>query len=532
MRISVRSRHAFPGALAAAWALGLLLGAAPAGAEVLPSDVIRVEDVGGAIQAASSVLADGYLGKAACAVLPKHGDRYDVLFVYTTIPQGLFTGTQAGITVYQVTRGIGKPPRTDQRAKFCSTRLKHAVKMNEIAKQPADPDDPLPDRPEVGLSAVQVMAHELGHYWLAHASYDRGDGMGQHCNLRAMVATEGGAGNCDGYAVSDFGLHWSPFLDSGAVMFGNQIEDRGDGTFRFFNDGNAHFGRLDQYLMGLRPAEQVGEILLVRHDGFSGIGTADYPLPIGTEKIVTGWRVDVDIQDVIRFEGERFPVADPCHWKGAAVIVYATGKPPSQADVARVAAHATRFETYYAEATEGLGSIDLTIDGRGAGTATCPAPGYVPPDDAGGGQEDAASVPDDGAVVEPMPDAADEPGPPADDSPAVDRGSPSDSLSDAPALPDGWTGPACLAGAKRCDPARPGVAQACAADGRSWVDVADCGASERTCEAGACRGGGGGCSARALPGGVPGSPAPGAPLLLLIVVLTLVVSARLRQRKS
>ena len=246
--------------------------------------------------------------------------------------------------------------------------------MNEIAKQPADPDDPLPDRPEVGLSAVQVMAHELGHYWLAHASYDRGDGIGQHCNLRAMVATEGGAGNCDGYAVSDFGLHWSPFLDSGAVMFGNQIEDRGDGTFRFFNDGNAHFGRLDQYLMGLRPAEQVGEILLVRHDGFSGIGTADYPLPIGTEKIVTGWRVDVDIQDVIRFEGERFPVADPCHWKGAAVIVYATGKPPSQADVARVAAHATRFETYYAEATEGLGSIDLTIDGRGAGTATCPAP--------------------------------------------------------------------------------------------------------------------------------------------------------------
>ena len=35
------------------------------------------------------------------------------------------------------------------------------------------------------------------------------------------------------------------------------------------------------------------------------------------------------------------------------------------------------------------------------------------------------------------------------------------------------------------------LAQACAADGRSWVDVADCGASERTCEAGACRGGGG-----------------------------------------
>lgn len=528
MRTSVRSRHALPWAVAACWAWGVLLGASPAGAAVLPSDVILVEDVGGAIQAASSVLADGYLGKAACAMLQRHEDRYDVLFVYTTIPQWLFAGTQAGITVYQATRGIGKP-NTNQRAKFCSARLKHAVKMNEIAKQPADPDDPLPDRSEVGLSAVQVMAHELGHYWLAHASYDRGDGIGQHCNLRAMIATEGGSGNCDGYAVSDFGLHWSPFLDSGAVMFGNQIEDRGDGTFRFFNDGNAHFGRLDQYLMGLRPAEQVGDILLVRHDGFSGIGTADYPLPIGTEKIVTGWRVDVDIQDVIRFEGERFPVADPCHWKGATVIVYATGKPPSQADVARVAAHATRFETYYAEATEGLGSIDLTIDGRGAGTATCPAPGSVAPDDSGGSQDAAATVPDDGAIVEPMQDVADEPGSSSDDSPAVDRGSPSDSLSDAPALPDGFVGPACLAGAKRCDPARPGVAQACAAEGLVWLDVADCAASSRTCDGGACRGGGGGCSALALPG-IPGSPALAS--LLPLLLLLLVIPTRFRQRES
>ncbi len=366
-------------------------------AEVLPSDILLVEDVGGAIQAAAGVLPDPYLQKAACAVYQKHPDAYDVLFVFTTIPQGMFSNTPAAATVWQNHKGIGKPV-VNARASYCSKRLKIAVRMSDLALLPADPDGPYQMAfTEPFLSGVQVMAHEFGHYWMAYVAYDKGDGTGKHCRLRAFTGNpETPAGDCDGYPASAFAVHWSAFFNSNSVMYGNQIVDLGGGWFQVGNDGHLKYGPLDQYLMGLRAPEEVGPLFLL-DTGPVTTESAAYPERIGTSKKVQAKRIDLTVDDVIRAEGPRVPATDPCHWKGAMVLVYATGAPPNDQAISKMVAYANRFEAFYDWATDGRGSVDLTRDGRGLGTPGCPAPGPGPGEDAAPDRDEVASPPDEGA---------------------------------------------------------------------------------------------------------------------------------------
>ena len=358
--------------------------AAPASADVLPSDILLVEDVGGVINA-PDLLGTGYLSKAACAVYKSHPDAYDFLFVMTTIPQGAMAQTPLGWIVQNSTKGIGMQI-TNQAATYCSKRLKHAVKMCDVAKLPDNPDDRFALNATQSLSGIQAMAHEMGHHWMVGVSYDKDDGSGRHCKLRSFVGGTGDGGtaadNCDGYPESAFMLHWSTFFNSDSVMLGNQITDNGDGTFTLSNDGKHKFGPLDQYLMGLRLPEQVGPLFLV-DTGAPSTDSTEFPVMNGTTKTLEGDRVDLTINDVIKAMGARVPASDPCHWKGAIALVYQSGKPPGAAAIAKAAAYGTRFETFYDFATDGRGSIDLTADGRGLGTLGCPGlPTGVPPTDA------------------------------------------------------------------------------------------------------------------------------------------------------
>lgn len=215
----------------------MALAPALARAEVLPSDILLDEDVGGTIQAAAGVLPDPYLQKAACAVYQKRPDAYDVLFVFTTTPQGFLSNTPAAATVWQNQKGIGKPA-VNSRAPYCSKRLEIALRMSDLALLPPDPDGPYQMAfNDPFVSVVQVMAHEFGHYWMACVTCDKGDGTGKHCRLRAFTGcSETPSGDCDGYPPSAFAVHWSAFLSSNSVMYGNQITDLGGGWFEVGND--------------------------------------------------------------------------------------------------------------------------------------------------------------------------------------------------------------------------------------------------------------------------------------------------------
>lgn len=490
-----------------------------ASAQVLASDVALIEDIGGQIQKAAGFTADGWLQKAACrfyevtAGIPSNPE---ILFVFTTYAPDFFGDVQSGLTVFQQTRGIGKG-RVDQRAAYCATGrfLRHAVKMGSLANLPEDPLDRLPRRPELAMNAVQVMAHEHGHHWMAYVSYRLDDGLPQHCDLRArMPSSEPTTGNCDGYAPSEFGLHWSALFDSGGLMFGNRIEEMPDGTFRFYNDGDLIFGALDRYLMGLLPAESVGPLLLVRTSD-SRIQPSDYP--VSGEVIVEGTARRLSVRDVIAYEGNRYPEREPCHWKGAVALVFPPGKPPTPAQIDLVARYASAYETFYAEATGGLGSIDLTLDQRGRGTRECPAPGGGPPPESPPEEGPAEDLPGQETGAD-SPDGADTGnGEPAEAPPELpetpDRGSwETDGLGDGMA-----EGPeVCDPGARRCHPLGNGIVQQCAEDGRSWREVADCGLSGLACRDGTCASGrGSGCHGTGVTGPSPWSWIPWVPGLVL-----------------
>jgi MYXO-CTERM domain-containing protein len=351
-----------------------LLAAALLAAPVRATDVgeiALVEDADGQIQAVVS-LPNVYLARAACAFYADHPDRYDSLFVFTSIDLNFMTNTQQGWPVKLDIQGIGRDYTTDQTAAFCSAdgRLRQAVKMGDIDILPADPDDRYTGIPFYPLSGIELTAHEFGHHWLASITFAHADGV-PHCALRGFEPSgEPQPGACDGYEPTAFNQHWSYYFDSRSLMYGSMIEDLGGGSFRVTTQG-PRYSPLDQYLMGLRRADEVPPMFLV--DTGDLTGSASIPIQPGQSDDIHGTRVDFTIDDVIRAMGPRVPESDPCHWKAAFLIVHAAGAPPSDQQVAVVDAYRQRWEEFYAYATDGRGSFDTSLDGTGEGTAGCPA---------------------------------------------------------------------------------------------------------------------------------------------------------------
>lgn len=284
-------------------------------------------------------------------------------------------------------QGIGRDTWPDRSSDYCTTRLRHVIKMGDLGVLDDDPDAAFPG--VASLTTVEVMGHELGHQWLAMIDFAKADGQ-RHCVARAYTPTEGSMTReeCDGLDATGFGVHWSRYFDSPSVMYGNVMRDLGGGRFELSNPGRK-FGDLDQYLMGLRDPAEVGDQLVV--DPGDLFDAASYPIARGTTQTIQGERIDFTVHDVIRAMGPRVPAREACHKKGA---------PPTAAEIAKVDALRRRWETFYADATDRRGSFDTTLDGSGPGTVECPPEPTIPARD--GGVLDAHEVSDAGEA----PDAA------------------------------------------------------------------------------------------------------------------------------
>ncbi|MCA9666449.1 MAG: hypothetical protein KC503_12700 [Myxococcales bacterium] len=374
-------------------------------------EIALVEDVDGSIAAAGgSFLPQEVIAKASCAFLQSHADKYGLHVFFFTFPLGLFGGTPTGWPVTVPAKGIGLDGWGDHGAAFCAPggTLRHAIKMGELDALPDDPDA-LYTLTAAGLSAIEVLGHELGHQWMAAVNFKLADGQ-LHCLHRQFKSgnTSGRNAQCDGYAMSDFATHWSAFFAGGSVMYGNSIDDLGNGRFRLYNNG-PKYSAFDQYLMGLRDKREVPAMFVIAPSDLANSGSGDYPQPPGAEKIVSGTRIDFTVDDVIRVHGPRDPAVEPCHWKAAFAIVHPKDAPPSAAQIAKVDAYRKRFEAFYATATDQRGSIDTTLAATGAGTTGCPASGIRPD---GGAAQDAATPGDGGLGGEPASDAGNDANPP------------------------------------------------------------------------------------------------------------------------
>lgn len=208
-----------------------------------------------------------------------HKDEYDFLVIFTNFDFRM--PDEEAIAFYSEikndTQGIGLEIFDNSALYGSSGKLQGMVDMGNIYNVETNPPDP-------GFrSSLSTLGHELLHRWAANVSFIDSSG-------DANTSLLGKDGN-----------HWSFLLDSdGSVLYGNDWQDNGDGTFTSLA-ARKYYSPLDLYLMGFYDRSQVPPMLLIDNPGIdparaSGAGvTVD-----GTARYIT-------IDDIIAAEGERIP---------------------------------------------------------------------------------------------------------------------------------------------------------------------------------------------------------------------------------
>jgi hypothetical protein len=212
--------------------------------------------------------------------------------------------------------------------------------MDWIGKYPEDPQQTFLGE----NNTVSVLAHEVGHRWLAFLEFRNHTGARSEALLGRDQA------------------HWSFFFDSdGSVMEGNDIEDLGGGSFRSVG-AVRRYSRLDQYAMGLVPPSDVPPFFYVDNPmNVDGGREADSAPRIGVT--FNGTRRDVLIDDVIAIHGPRLPSAadSPRLHRQAFLFVVGQGRSASQANIEKIDRIRRAFEPFFFEATERRMQVTTTL---------------------------------------------------------------------------------------------------------------------------------------------------------------------------
>ncbi|HTO90789.1 MAG TPA: hypothetical protein VMJ70_06615 [Candidatus Sulfotelmatobacter sp.] len=278
-----------------------------------------------------------------------HGDDYDCLAVFLSTGLSTYLGSPTAIAAADVLRsrtsGLGLD-LYDLGAGFGSpSRLEWMLAMNGLGKYPDDPDA---DISGDSFSTLDVISHEFGHRWLAYVRVDS-------------------AGTASTALLGRAYQHWSMFFDSDAsFMEGCDWSSPAPDSFAI-DDVSSRYGKLDLYLMGLRSAADTDSFFTL-HDAtnFDPPGTyVPYtwpPLGLTCHARQHWWHVS----DVAAANGPRVPDAStaPHSFRIGFILVTARGNAATAADLAKLETLRSRFPSYFAAATQGLGSIDASITSR------------------------------------------------------------------------------------------------------------------------------------------------------------------------
>ncbi|WP_281184377.1 CARDB domain-containing protein [Trichlorobacter lovleyi] len=261
-----------------------------------------------------------------------HKDEYDFLVIFTNFDfnmldadtLGFYTGVKNNIT------GIGQEI-FDNSALYGSTgRLQGTIDMGNLAGKVSNPL-------VAGFeTTLNVLSHEMQHRWAAYVKFKNADG---------TISTA---------LLGKDGAHWSFKLDSKAsLMYGNQWQDNGNGTFTALAARNS-YSPLDLYLMGMLDKSKVPPMLLIENPS---IDPAKLPEP-GT--VITGTARYVTIEDIIAAEGERTPSAAVAPKQFKMAFVYAvnpgTFNPEALLGIENVR---NGFLTRYSILTDGKGLVQV-----------------------------------------------------------------------------------------------------------------------------------------------------------------------------
>ncbi len=253
-------------------------------ADVVPQDAIIAEvfsDTEGMDEFA--VLQDFYR---------HHEDAYDTLILFNDLDIDASAASLAHAWVVRnEVRGTGDTLVNYGDYFGSPKRLSAFVNMGPISQYPPSALAPIRSLPD-DSSLLTILAHELGHRFLAYARWrDPASGLDTWDLLGRQRS------------------HWSFYFNSGAsVLEGNAIEDHGQSASPRFQTvaSSQGYSQLDRYLMGLvNPSEVRSTFLVQNAKGGAHLGTASRSPESGVW--FDGERTEVRIEDIIAATGERRP---------------------------------------------------------------------------------------------------------------------------------------------------------------------------------------------------------------------------------
>ena len=235
-----------------------------------------------------AVLPDGFTNELPRQEVAKefsknHTDDYDFLVIFSNfdfqMPEGDARAFYLGVR--NDTLGIGREVFDNSGFYGSSGKLQGILDMGDVSRLPGQPLDP-------GFEdTLYLLAHEVMHRWGAYVKF------------------KDAAGNVnDGllhFEPEKHAAHWSFLFDSaGSVLYGNDWQDNGDGTFTSIG-ARRYYSPLDLYLMGFYDKSRIPPMLLVENPEVDPARPSELGATIsGTPRYVT-------IDDIIATEGERTP---------------------------------------------------------------------------------------------------------------------------------------------------------------------------------------------------------------------------------
>lgn len=273
-----------------------------------------------------------------------HTDEVDTAFIWADFAYDNGLGVAHSFNVRNDIQGIGLKI-FDRSALYGSdARLATVITMGNQHDWPADPQANM-----AGLnSAISIVCHELGHRWLVYVQFNAAD-------QNALLGRDDS--------------HWSFFVDTrtneagniSSLMEGNAWREGGGGIFTTSETTVNYFSRLDEYLMGLRAADEVAPFTYLETD-------AQLRELLRQKSPVSGFTVSAlkrtaRVEQIIEREGPRLPDVTnaPKTLRIAFILLTEPGASAQPATLQKMSRYRDALERYFSVATHRLATLDSRL---------------------------------------------------------------------------------------------------------------------------------------------------------------------------
>ncbi|MEO8659190.1 MAG: hypothetical protein ABI693_12015, partial [Bryobacteraceae bacterium] len=271
-----------------------------------------------------------------------HEDAYDYLVVYNALGVAAAPGAVAfESTVRNERTGYGDVPVDIGTLYGSPRRLQSVINMGNVDQYSADIRGTVDGRTTTGDTPLSVIAHEMGHLFLAYVSVLDPN----NPSALPMLNPNNNA-------------HWGfNFNSEASLLEGNRIQDNGPNAIpRFLTIATVQgYAPLDQYLMGFRTPQEVPPTFLITNANHSNSA-----LP-RTGIAINGTRQDITVDQLIAVAGRRTPdsTVSQRHFRVAIILITGTGPVPDS--VSQIEIYRANFESYYATAAGNRATMDTTL---------------------------------------------------------------------------------------------------------------------------------------------------------------------------